>query len=575
MITMITKAICRLAVATVFTAGMWACQDNAWDDHYTAGAQGSKSLMQLIDERPDLSRFAQVVRDNKMDEVLSSSQTFTVFAPDNKAMEGFALQENALEQFLYNHICRYTYTLGDVLDAEDGAMRVMMLNGKYQDLECADGGLMFGRDMNVVSVEGGANGVLNTIDGVSPFYRNLYEEINAENRTASISEYLRSMDQYTFLPEKSTVIGVNDKGETLYDSVFNYRNDWMTRYGDIYKEDSVYTMLVPSDEAWEKQYKKIEPYFRTVGEGSADVSKIKVTGTFSVSDYMSDSLAEAHTKQAMLQDLVYRKKIDVEHPDGDSIVSTTGHVFHAPQYLFAEAEVRDVSNGQMYVTDDLKFLPTESWHEEIRVEAENSSNYMTQYCGSTSSRSVENFPQFARQVSENKFLYVTPPSLSFQKNTVRFGLPNTLAGTYNIYIVTLPASAVDTANVNDESKMRSTKLNFYLAYVHEDGTLKEDAAIKTPSDYKGTQTPTPIDDTNPEFITHPKEVDKMLVARNFKFPYANYTASPFASDLEDLLTTAYLRVECVVTSAADLAKYEKYMRIDCIILEPVNEPENE
>lgn len=573
---MITKAICRLAVATVLTAGIWACQDNAWDDHYTAGAQGSKSLMQLIDERPELSRFAQVVRENKMDEVLSSSQTFTVFAPDNNAMAAFDLQqENALEQFLYNHICRHTYTIGDVLDSEEGTMRVMMLNGKYQDLDCTDGNLMFAGHMNVSSVEGCSNGVLNTIDGVSPFYRNLYEEIKAGNRTTKVSEYLRTMDQYTFLPERSTVIGVNDKGETLYDSVFNYRNDWMTRYGDIYKEDSVYTMLVPSDEAWNKQYEKVKSYYRTVGEGTADVSKIKVSGKFAVGDEQSDSLTDAHTKQAILQDLVFRKKIDVEHPDGDSIVSTSANVFHAPQYLFAGAEKRDVSNGLMFVADELKFDPTESWHNEIRVEAENSSNYLTQYCGSTSSRSVENFPQFARQVSENRFLYVTPPSLSFQKNTVRFGLPNTLSGTYNIYVVTLPASAVDTTNVNDESKMRSTKLNFYLAYVHEDGTLKEDAAIKTPSDYAGAQTPTPIDPAKPEFITNAKEVDKMLVARNFKFPYANYTASPFASDMEDLLTTAYLRVECVVTSAADLAKYEKYMRIDCIILEPVNESENE
>lgn len=569
---MITKAIWKTAVAIGITAGVCACQDNAWDDHYTTGgAQSSKSLMQLIDESPELSRFAQVVRDNGMDELLSSSQTFTVFAPDNNAMSAFGQQDNTVEQFIYNHVCRYTYTLGDVLDAEDETMRVMMLNGKYQDLSCTGGTLMFGRDVAVKSVAGGSNGVLNTVGGIAPFYRNLYEEINAGNRTTSVSRDLQAMDQYTFLPEKSTVLGVNEKGETLYDSVFNFKNDWMSRYGDIYKEDSVYTMLVPSDEAWDKQYAKIKPYFRTVGKGEADVSKIRVTGQFELEDELADSLADAHTRQALLQDLVFRKKIDVEHPDGDSIVSTAGHVFHSPQYLFAGAEEREVSNGQMYVTDELKFIPTESWHNEIRVEAENSSNYLTQYCGSTSSRSVENFPQFAQQVSENKFLYVTPPSLSFQKNTVRFGLPSTLSGKYNIYIVTLPASAVDTASVNDPSKMRSTKLNFYLTYVHEDGTLKEDAVIATPSDYNGTQTPTPIDASSPAFITDAEHVDKMLVARNFKFPYANYTASPFASDTEDRLTTAYLRVECAVTKAADLTLYEKYMRIDCIILEPVNE----
>lgn len=552
------------------TVGVLGCQDRAWDDYYTAGGQGTKSLMQLIDERPELSRFAQIVRDNDMDDLLASSQTFTVFAPDNKAMEHLNLEDNALEQFLYNHVCRYIYTQGDVIDTEDGILRVKMLNGKYQNLIREGGNLTFGNNAVVKDVSGGANGVLNTIDRAVPFYRNLYEELKDGNQTDSICDYLKKMDEYTFLPEESTILGVDDEGRTLYDSVFYFQNDWMRFYGDLYKEDSVYTVLAPSDVAWKKQYAKVRPYYRTFGEGQVKVSGIRVTGSFELDTPLADSLCEAHTRQAMLQDIVFRKNLDVVHPDGDSIVSTSGNVFHSPQFLFEGAERREVSNGQMYVTDELKFDPTESWHNEIRVEAENSSNYATQYCGAVSSRSVENYPQFANKVSKDRFLYITPPALSFQKNTVRFRLPNTLAGKYNIYLVTLPASAVDTACVNDPNKMRSTKLKFYLTYVHEDGTLKEDVAISTPSEYGGTQNPTPIDKASPAFITDAHDVNKMLVAKEFKFPYANYTSSPFSDASTEQITTAYLRVECAVTSSADLAIYEKYLRIDCVILEPVN-----
>lgn len=567
---MTTRIIQNLALVIGCAAGLLGCQEHAWDDHYTVGGQETRTLMQIIDERPELSRFAQVVRDNGMDGLLSSSQTFTVFAPDNDAMESFNLTNDTLEQFLYNHICRYTYTQGDVWDAEDASLRVKMLNGKYQNLTGANDGLVFGNDAVVKDVTGGANGVLNTVNRIVPFYRNLYEELKAGNQTDSIGDYLQKMDEYTFLPEQSTVLGVDENGRTLYDSVFNFQNDWMSHYGDIYKEDSVYTVLAPSDAAWKRHYAKVRPYYRTFGDGKINISGIRVTGNFELDTPLADSLCEAHTRQAMLQDIVFRKSLDVDHPAGDSIVSTSGNVFHSPQYLFDGAERREVSNGLMYVADELKFDPTESWHNEIRVEAEYSSNYATQYCSSVSSRSVENYPQFAGQVSENKFLYIIPSSLSFQKNTVRFRLPNTLAGKYNIYLVTLPASAVDTASVNDPDKMRSTKLKFYLTYVHEDGTLKEDAAISTPSDYKGTQTPEPIDGTSPAFITDAYRVDRMLVAKNFKFPYANYTASPFASVQAEQTTTAYLRVECAVTSSADLAVYEKYMRIDCVILEPVN-----
>ncbi len=559
-----------MAVVAGCALSLPACQDNAWDDHYAVGGESGKSLMQLIEERPELSRFATMVKENNMEELLSSSQTFTVFAPDNNAMAAFNLTSDTLEQFLYNHICRYTYTTGDIADADEEMLRVKMLNGKYQNLGYTDGRMVFGNDAAVAQTVGASNGVLNTVGTIVPFYRNLYEEIKSGQGTDSVSKYLRAMDEYTFLPQQSTVVGVNEKGETVYDSVFNFRNNWMRAYGDIYKEDSVYTMLVPTDVAWDRQYAKISPYFRTVGLGEMKVSGIKVTGNFETGTMMADSLCSTHTRQSIMHDMVFRRVIDVEHPDGDSIQSTAGHVFHAPQPLFVGAEKRDVSNGVMYVTDDVKYDPTVSWHEEIRVEAEYSVNYATQYVGSVSSRNVENYPQFAGLVSENHFLNVTPPALSFQKNTVRFRLPNTLAAKYNIYLVTVPGSAIDTTLINKPEQLKSTKLNFYLTYVHEDGTLKEEKVISTPVDFDGTQTPTPIDASKPEFVTNATAVDKMLVATNFKFPYANYTGSPFAPTTTEETTTAYLRVECAVTKAADLKVYEKNMRIDCVILEPVN-----
>ena len=116
--------------------------------------------------------------------------------------------------------------------------------------------------------------------------------------------------------------------------------------------------------------------------------------------------------------------------------------------------------------------------------------------------------------------------------------------------------------------LRSTRLKFYLRYVHEDGSLKEDAAISTPVDFDGTQTPTPIDTTKPAFVTDARQVNKMLIARNFRFPFANFTASAFQSSTTEIPTTAFLRVESDVTNAAALAQFEKTMRIDCIILEP-------
>ncbi|MBP1540982.1 MAG: fasciclin domain-containing protein [Prevotella sp.] len=549
---------------------MTSCQEREWDNYYGEADHSGQSLMEAIDARPDLSAFAGVVRQYGMESLLGSSQSLTVFAPTNDALSSYALTDDALSQFLYNHVCRYTYTQGDVMEADDGILRVKMLNGKYQNLVLSGGGLLFGNLGHVSSSQGVGNGVLNTIDCVVPFYNNIYEEIKKTgNETDSIGKYLRQHDRYTFLPDKSTVVGTNDKGETVYDSVFNFRNEWIDHYGSIHLEDSVYTMLVPTNKAWDKHYDKLRSYFKAYGDGEIKTSSINVTGTLATADRTADSLTHNHTVEAIMQDLVFRKVVDVAAPDGDSLVATSGHVFHAPQYLFTDAEQRGVSNGQLFVTDELKHQAHDSWHREIRVEAEDAANYATLRVSSTSSKSVVNYPQFAGQVSENGFLVVKPMQATSQRPTVRFRLPNTLSATYNIYIVTVPASAIDTALVDSET-LRSTRLRFYLRYVHEDGTLKEDAAITTPVDYGGTQTPKAIDSTNPEFITDARNVNKMLVARNFRFPFANFTNSIFQSSEVDVPITAFLRVEGNVTTAAALTQYERDMRIDCIILEPVD-----
>lgn len=571
---MITKSIHQIllacSVCCVANATLTACQDHEWDNYYTSSDEAGLTLMQTIDANPNLSRFAAIVRQGGLEQLLSSSQALTVFAPTNDAMADFSEDGDLLTRFLYNHVCRYTYTLGDVAQADEGILRVKMLNGKYQNLVASGSSLLFGDLGQVSATQGASNGVLNIIGSVVPFYNNIYEELKLAEATDSIAKYLQRYDQYTFLPDQSTAIGVNERDETVYDSVFSFRNDWMRHYGSINLEDSVYTMLVPTNTAWNSQYSRVKSYFHSYGEGELrnPASGLNITGTFVTEGDMADSLTHAHTLETMTQDLVFRKRIDVAQPDGDSITSTNGHVFHAPQYLFDNGTKRGVSNGQMYITDKLLFNPTESWHQEIRVEAENALNYATQYAGSTQTGSVINYPQYANLVSENAFLVVNPTQLSFQRTTVRFRLPNTLSAAYNIYIVTVPASAVDTSLVNSDV-LRSTRLRFYLRYVHEDGSLKEDAVISTPVDFGGTQTPKPIDDAKPPFVTDARQVNKMLIARNFRFPFANYTASAFQSSSVDMPVTAFLRVESDVTTAAALTEFEKTMRIDCIILEPV------
>ena len=87
-----------------------SCQDKEWDNYYGSGEDNGLTLMQTIDANSNLSSFAAVVRQNGLESLLTSSQSLTVFAPDNNAMASLETSNDVLQQFLYNHqsyICSF------------------------------------------------------------------------------------------------------------------------------------------------------------------------------------------------------------------------------------------------------------------------------------------------------------------------------------------------------------------------------------------------------------------------------------------------------------------------------------
>ena len=94
-----------------------------------------------------------------------------------------------------------------------------------------------------------------------------------------------------------------------------------------------------------------------------------------------------------------------------------------------------------------------------------------------------------------------PARIPASNPVVQFTVPNTLAAKYNVYCVFAPAGAYMEGVAAD-----STKVNFYLNYVHEDGRMYEDAVIAGP------------------MPTHGETMTKMFVTQ-IELPYANYSES--------------------------------------------------
>lgn len=540
-----TKIFFCMTMAMVLLS---SCQDDAWDSHYGASSETpSLNVIQVLEQNPQYSDFTAVIKAQHLDTLLSQDQTFTVWAPTNDAMRTFVSDGQDVNHLLKNHINRFTYTSSDLTDTT--LVRIKMLNGKFQDYQRISSGYTFA-GINVEATDYiASNGLVRTLGSVAPFYLNIYETINKkDNETDSLSKYLTSFDVNEFNRDKSTAIGKNNYGQLVYDSVYNYTNEWMKLHGDLYLEDSVYTMIMPTNTGWKAGYAMVNPYFRTFGEKESEtVNTVNVpTRSYALGDSKADSLTHYHTMETMASSLVFRGLVDPQNAVGDSLTATDGNVFHHPATLYAGAVKEKVSNGVVWRTDQWNYQPSDCFLKEIVVEAEETRGRYDAYA-SVFPRSASQ-TIYADSVSGLKFIEVTASTTNARTQPmVQFTIPNVLAATYDVYVVFAPAEAYTATATAD-----STRVNFYMNYVHDDGTMKEDPVING-------------------VVTSGRGMTKMYVGR-FAFPFANFCGSKFSSISANKQDDdcVRLRIQTNVNSN-ETTQLSRTMRIDYIVFEPVNE----
>ena len=519
--------ILLISVGFVFTA----CNDE-WDSHYQEdiydGAE--TSMMEYLEANSDLSTFTSLVKQTGYDDILNTSQVFTVWAPNNEALAGIDVNDELfVENLVKNHITRGRIgTSGISLDP------IKMQSGKNIDFETNGGGYMFG-DANLTQQNVPLNnGLIHKLDGYAPYLYNIKEYIGETEGFDSLKNYIFGKDVYEFDPVNSTELEINDEGQVVYDSVFVYTNELLSWIGEIYNEDSVYTAILPTNAAWNEAYDRIKPYFNLPD------------------DLGSEEYSDEYTKNRIVENMTFMGEID-NPAQYDSIQSrawyftpsrvpnsyanTTIKRFFNVEELFANKEQVEMSNGLVYIADQMPFLDS-VFFKKIQLEAEYS-DYRE-----NSNSEVFNRSSYGSDldVSNDYYLYVEPISTS-AKPSVTFMLNNILSATYDISCVFVPESiAGDTLE---------TKVSFVLTYINSaTGRVRR-------------QRVTPEDN-----VVKAEGMTKMHALR-WDFEWANVR-----NTYENMELPVQLEVINEVSDAEasdpDL-KLTRRMRIDCIMLEPVTE----
>ena len=253
------KKIVFVFVSVFVSVAFTGCKE--WDDHFNE--QTIVSDLQDTYQGDVVSYIKSASDLSKMTEILSSYGIFNDAASD-KSYTYIVCSDDVLNQYM-NEITdsasRHDFALNSVSDmAVAPSMLKDGLGIKTRKEKCVwvyDKGDKFTLDeCNIVKTIKANNGYIYYVDGIIPVRYSVYEYLfnHLPSTYSDFRNLLRTRQTQYFDREHSTIVGVDETGRTVYDSVFITRCELMDRYTkdgveqwNMRDEDYAMTVMVPDN----------------------------------------------------------------------------------------------------------------------------------------------------------------------------------------------------------------------------------------------------------------------------------------------------------------------------------------
>lgn len=359
-----------------------------WDDHTAIiDPEASGTLLQEIQGNPNLSKFSEYLTKTGYDKLISSSKSFTVWAPTNEALskvDGSVLgTDEKLKLFVGNHIADLAF---QTTQLQEEFIRIKTLNGKNISFSAkeADGAPIVEADVNV------ANGVLHTISAAIIPKVSAWEYLNSTNTLQK--QALQSFD-YTYIDfATAEEIGINPTtGKPIYKEgtgiveanrvlnrnfVQNVNGVVKVSTSDISDENGLFTYIVLTDEAFRAETLKLSKYYALGSQDSTD----------------------SITRFSVVKDLAFSGIMD-----SDNFPASAYSIGDSVRFRLnksAIVETHQVSNGVVYVMNSIDYDLTGGTDnfdlytkiKPILIEGESASNSTDFLSVKTNSRPTRRAP---------------------------------------------------------------------------------------------------------------------------------------------------------------------------------------
>ena len=490
-------------IAAAGAAAMVSCTDT-WDDHYDSATMSgfNGTTMQAIEKNaPD---FAAVIKAVGFDRELNSDNVYTVWAPmsfNKDSILEVAKKDSAavVDRFIKNHIARYAISDNGTTQHVD----LMSLKTEYMNEDHTFGPSHLVEGKTNIACH---NGVLHMIDKSIDYTKNIYELIHdqyalsttpgKEEQGGSLYAFLQKFNADSLDESRSVSRGVDENGEKIWVDSVVIRNNTALKNMDalVYEEDSSYIAIIPSEAAFQKRYKtykkllQFNPIEDTKAANACDSLQNYYANMFAMEDlffninaneHMEDSLKSTSWRTSPVPYGVYyrkdKKNQPAERPTHD---------------ILAGLEPIECSNGVAYLVDEYpmdameqsfrKLTVTPGYLSEATDAADN--ELYTKDCsepkyigGMLTDYKVDTIYNEDGEVlkvdstfigTRNYTFYDFEPSNSTKNPFISFYIPNTLSGTYELYLVTCPIWAKTGFNNGEKLEDDPRGYRFYT-YVWE------------------------------------------------------------------------------------------------------------
>lgn len=352
----------------------------------------NKTLMENISENEQLKDFAAIINKAGCSEILNTSRVFTLWAPADGTYDATPYlnmdSASVMDKFIKQHLAEYSYQVVGEVNS-----RVATMNLKHHDFTNTSFDDAEIKDVNIPA----SNGIMHILNGVSEYHPNLYEYLDIVEGCDSFASYIHQYDIYTIDKEKS-VIGPMVNGQQTYkDTVWTKTNSAMRTilHADLENEDSTYTLLIPTDDAWKKAKEQMSTSYNFITDFNyLDLSKLSVLISSMTSKSLIPNMGNSDKKididpvflkdslmnTNILRNLVYSNTDDRNKPilsgevaENDTLFSTSYNKVTSIQNFIdiTKGDVAEMSNGYVRHLSDkgeypLGYYPWESYEPILK-----------------------------------------------------------------------------------------------------------------------------------------------------------------------------------------------------------------